>query len=173
MGGMGKLVARLLERDRCSSKGRNVEAFRAVAVVILFATDEVDGGSVSGVVGFVPGFFDLFHVGDLDLLRQAREHCDRLIVGVVADELRECYVPFPERAEILRHVRHVDEVTALDSWDLAQAHARLGFQVVVVPYGQLVDLAEDLGVRVVTLTGLRETASAKVLAALSLTGTAA
>jgi glycerol-3-phosphate cytidylyltransferase len=128
---------------------------------------------VSGVVGFVPGIFDLFHVGDLDLLRQAREHCDRLIAGVVTDELFECYVPFPERAEILRHVRHVDEVTPLDSWDLAQAHARLGFQVVVVPYGQPVDLPEGLGIRVVTLTGLRETASPKVLAALSSAGTAA
>jgi glycerol-3-phosphate cytidylyltransferase len=128
---------------------------------------------VSGVVGFVPGLFDLFHVGDLDLLRQARERCDRLIAGVAVDELGECYVPFSERAEILRHVRHVDEVTALDSWDLAQAHARLGFQVVVVPYGQPVDLPEGLGVRVVTLTGLRATASPKVLAALSSAGTAA
>jgi glycerol-3-phosphate cytidylyltransferase len=128
---------------------------------------------VSGVVGFVPGRFDLFHVGDLDLLQQAREHCDRLIVGLAVDELRECYVPFPERAEILRHVRHVDEVTVLDTWDLAQAHARLGFQVVVVPPGQPVDLPADLGVRVITLTGLRATASTKVLAALSSTGTAA
>jgi glycerol-3-phosphate cytidylyltransferase len=124
------------------------------------------------VVGFVPGRFDLFHVGDLDLLRQAREHCDRLIVGVLADELRECYVPFPERAEILRHVRHVDEVTALDTWDLASAHAQWKFQVVVVPDGQPVELPENLGVRVITITGLRATTSSKVLAALASTGTA-
>ncbi|MEO5877983.1 MAG: adenylyltransferase/cytidyltransferase family protein [Streptosporangiaceae bacterium] len=125
------------------------------------------------MIGFVPGYFDLFHVGDLDLLRQAREHCDHLVAGVGGDDLRGCYMPFPERAEILRNVRYVDEVTELDSWDLAQAHARLGFSVIVVPAGQPVDLPAELGVTVITLTGLRATASPRVRAALSRPRTAA
>lgn len=36
-------------------------------------------------VGFTNGCFDLFHLGHLSLLRQAKNVCDRLVVGVNAD----------------------------------------------------------------------------------------
>ena len=39
------------------------------------------------IVGYAPGAYDLFHVGHLNVLRQAREHCDVLVAGVVADEV--------------------------------------------------------------------------------------
>lgn len=67
-------------------------------------------------VGYAAGAFDLFHVGHLNLLRHAKEHCDVLIAGVVSDEmLREvkgmdAMVPTHERAEIVRHISFVDEV---------------------------------------------------------------
>src|ERR1700682_4260920 len=65
-------------------------------------------------IGDSPGFFDLFHIGHLNLLRQAKAQCDFLIAGVVADKVLIAHkgvtpvVPLAERLEIVRNVRCVD-----------------------------------------------------------------
>lgn len=67
-------------------------------------------------IGYAPGAYDLFHIGHLNILRHARAHCDRLVVGVVDDEVLELtkgrrpVVPLAERAEIVRHLSIVDDV---------------------------------------------------------------
>lgn len=67
-------------------------------------------------VGYVPGGFDMFHIGHLNILRAARERCDRLIVGVATDDAlvamkgRPPVVPHPERMEIVQNLRFVDGV---------------------------------------------------------------
>ncbi|WP_449372173.1 adenylyltransferase/cytidyltransferase family protein [Arthrobacter psychrolactophilus] len=72
-------------------------------------------------VGYAAGAFDLFHVGHLNLLRQAKSHCDYLIAGVVADELlvmakgRPPVIPLAERLEIVRNIGFVDEAIAEDT----------------------------------------------------------
>ena len=78
------------------------------------------------VVGYLSGTFDLFHIGHLNLLRRAKEHCDYLIVGVHESgswKGKETYIPFEERCKILESVRYVDRVVKStledsDAWDL-------------------------------------------------------
>ena len=70
------------------------------------------------IVGYAPGAYDLFHVGHLNILRHAKQHCDHLIAGVVSDEMCALtkgtvpVVPLEERMEIVSHISFVDEVFA-------------------------------------------------------------
>ena len=67
-------------------------------------------------VGYAAGVFDMFHIGHLNLLKKAKEHCDYLIVAVSTDELvqkeknKTPIIPFEERAEIVNSIKFVDKV---------------------------------------------------------------
>ena len=75
------------------------------------------------VVGFTAGTFDMFHIGHLNLIKNAKARCDYLIVGVNSDELVQEYkgkkviVPLEERLEIINSLKYVDEVMRIDSLD--------------------------------------------------------
>ena len=85
------------------------------------------------VIGYTTGVFDLFHVGHLNLIRRARENCDRLIVGVSTDEVVETYkghrpiIPYVERVEIVKAIRWVDEVVPQTTMDKFAAWENLHF----------------------------------------------
>lgn len=58
---------------------------------------------------------DLFHPGHVELLRRARSLGDRLVVGVLSDEVVAAYKRRPimtlaERVAVVRACRYVDEV---------------------------------------------------------------
>jgi glycerol-3-phosphate cytidylyltransferase len=83
------------------------------------------------VTGYTAGVFDLFHVGHLQLLTEARQRCDRLIVGVTTDQLCATYkhkipvIPYAERSAIIGALRCVDEVIpqrAMDRWLTWEEH---------------------------------------------------
>ena len=78
------------------------------------------------IIGYLAGTFDLFHVGHLNILRRAKQHCDYLIVGVHdsgAWKGKETFIPLDERKAIVASCKYVDKVVDScredsDAWDL-------------------------------------------------------
>ena len=67
------------------------------------------------IIGYTTGVFDLFHIGHLNLLKNAKSCCDRLVVGVTVDDLvlykgKRAAIPFDDRIEIVRSIKYVDAV---------------------------------------------------------------
>ncbi|HEV7977713.1 adenylyltransferase/cytidyltransferase family protein [Amycolatopsis sp.] len=91
-------------------------------------TENRTEGAAMPVVGYAPGAYDMFHIGHLNILKRAAAECDRLVVGVVSDEVvlkakgKLPIVPFEERLEIVRSIRYVDDavpdlhVDKFDAW---------------------------------------------------------
>jgi len=69
------------------------------------------------IIGYLPGTFDLFHIGHLNIIRKAKEHCDYLIVGINTDETcckmknKIPIVPFEERCQIVEAIPIFAKVT--------------------------------------------------------------
>lgn len=88
-------------------------------------------------IGYTTGVYDLFHIGHLNLLRNARNLCDRLVVGVTTDELvsykcKRSVIPFNERMEIVRACRYVDAVVPQEELDKFEAWKKLRFDILFV-----------------------------------------
>lgn len=78
------------------------------------------------IVGYLSGTFDLFHIGHLNLLRNAKQQCDYLIVGVHksgAWKGKETFISHEERKQIVGACKYVDKVVDScaedsDAWEL-------------------------------------------------------
>lgn len=87
------------------------------------------------LVGYVPGAWDMFHVGHLNILLRARELCDHLVVGVVTDEVlvavknKPPVVPLEERMEVVSAMGVVDRVVPDFAGDKLDAWRRHRFDV--------------------------------------------
>lgn len=71
-------------------------------------------------IGYLSGTFDLFHIGHLNLLKRAKQHCNYLVVGVHKDAShkgKDTFIPFEERVEILRNIKYVDKVIESEKED--------------------------------------------------------
>lgn len=89
------------------------------------------------IIGYTTGVFDLFHIGHLNLLRNARALCDKLIVGVTTDELvsykhKKAIIPFNERCEIVRNIKFVDLVVPQENMNKYEVWKKLKFDIMFV-----------------------------------------
>lgn len=94
-------------------------------------------GDEKMIVGYTTGVYDLFHIGHLNLLKNAKGLCDKLIVGVSSDELvayknKKAVIPHLERMEIVRNIKYVDAVVPQYDMDKFKMWKQLKFDVMFV-----------------------------------------
>lgn len=83
------------------------------------------------IIGYTTGVYDLFHVGHLNLLKNAKGMCDKLVVGVTVDELvqykgKQTMIPFEDRIELVRSCKYVDAAIPQYDMDKLTACMKLG-----------------------------------------------
>lgn len=133
------------------------------------------------VIGYVPGAWDLFHIGHLNILLRARRMCDQLIVGVVTDEElarvkgAPPMVPLAERVDVVRSFDMVDRVIVDRATDKREVWRQVGFDVLFkgddwrgTPKGDRLEAQmAEVGVRVCYFPYTAHTSSTKLRAMIS------
>lgn len=124
------------------------------------------------VLGYTTGVYDLFHIGHLNLLKNAKGLCDKLIVGVTVDKLVEyknkrSVIPFDERIEIVRSIKYVDAAIPQEDIDKFKIWEKLHFDVLFVGddwfnsprWNEMQEKFEKVGVRVIYFPYTKGTSS--------------
>ena len=89
-------------------------------------------------VGYTQGVYDMFHIGHLNLLNNARDLCEHLIVGVNSDELVTQYkhklpvIPEEERRLIVANIKAVDACEIVDTLDKVENYKRFHYDDVFI-----------------------------------------
>ena len=131
------------------------------------------------VIGYTAGVYDLFHMGHLNLLKNAKGLCDKLVVGVTVDELvkykgKTALIPFAERAEIVRACRYVDLVVPQEDMDKIAMCKKIGATYLFVGddwYGtdkwkDYEEEAEACGIKIIYFPYTKSISSTKIREAL-------
>ena len=89
------------------------------------------------IIGYTTGVFDLFHVGHLNMLRNAKSLCDKLVVGVSTDIVvkykhKKPVIPFKERIKIVRSIKYVDVAIPQNSINKILAWNKIRYNVLFV-----------------------------------------
>lgn len=124
------------------------------------------------LVGYTSGVYDLFHIGHLNLLKNAKGLCDKLIVGVSTDKLVEYkhkhpVIPFEERIEIVRSCKFVDAAIPQVELDKYKMWEKLHFDILFVgddwynspSWKEMEEKFDKVGVRVIYFPYTKGTSS--------------
>lgn len=89
-------------------------------------------------IGYTQGVYDMFHIGHLNLINNAKKHCDYLIVGVNSDDLVLHYkhkVPVineSDRCTIIENIKSVDCAVIIDSLDKVEVLKKIHFDAIFI-----------------------------------------
>ena len=90
------------------------------------------------IIGYTTGVYDMFHIGHLNVIKNAKAQCDYLIVGVSTDELvqkeknKTPVIPFEERLELVRALKYVDDAVPQNDKNKMGAWERIHFNKMFV-----------------------------------------
>lgn len=89
-------------------------------------------------IGYVQGSFDMFHIGHLNIIKNAKSICDYLIVGVNSDEFMYSYkhkhpiIPAKERIEIIKALKYVDEAHIVNNRNKLEALEKFHYNALIM-----------------------------------------
>lgn len=89
-------------------------------------------------VGYTQGVFDMFHIGHLNLINQAKNYCEYLIAGVNSDNLVLEYkkklpvIPENDRTEIVKNIKAVDQCLIVNTLDKLVLQEELHFDAIFI-----------------------------------------
>ncbi len=89
-------------------------------------------------IGYTQGTFDLFHIGHLNLINNAKKYCDYLIVGVNSDELvlnyknKKTNINELDRAAIVNSIKGVNKVIITKTLDKCEIHKYIKFDAIFI-----------------------------------------
>lgn len=89
-------------------------------------------------IGYTQGVYDMFHIGHLNLLNNAKAQCEYLVVGVNSDELVKEYkhktpvICQEERRTIVENIKAVDKCIIATTLDKKAAWNQLHFDAIFI-----------------------------------------
>ena len=129
-------------------------------------------------IGYLGGCWDLFHVGHLNYIREAKRHCDYLIVDVTPDEIvfkqKNKYPIISEqnRLEVVKAIKYVDRAGLSDDERDFGALKKYGYNILFISedhrgkdyYNSLEKEMKELGVEVIYIPYTKGISSTKIRA---------
>ena len=89
-------------------------------------------------IGFTQGTFDMFHIGHLNIINNAKQYCDYLVVGVNSDSLVQEYknkmpvIVQEERLVIVNNIKAVDDAIITTTLDKVVTWKQVHFDAIFI-----------------------------------------